>query len=469
MSRLVVVSNRVALPREVRAGGLAVAMDAALRETGGLWFGWSGRAVDGEPGPVQIQTDGPVTYATVDLAKADYDAYYNGFANRTLWPLLHYRPDLVDYRRDTYRAYQRVNRWFARSLAPLIKDDDLVWVHDYHLIPLAAVLREEGVTARLGFFLHTPLPTPDLVSVLPGHRALMDALTEYDLVGFHTASYRQAFTDYLRDFADAQLLDEGVAVTSSGHGVKTTVLPIGIDTDGIASLAARASSQPSVRRLAESLQGRWLVVGVDRLDYSKGLAERFRAFGRLLERYPEHRRDVSMLQVATATRGEVPEYRAIRAELERYSGAVNGRFAEADWVPLRYVNRTYPHTTLTGFYRIAQIGLVTPLRDGMNLVAKEYVAAQDPEGPGVLILSTFAGAARELGSALIVNPYDVEGVADALHRAVTMPLKERKRRWSEMMQVLHDWTIDDWRTTFVETLAATRRQTRRKSSRSQAV
>jgi trehalose 6-phosphate synthase len=175
-----------------------------------------------------------------------------------------------------------------------------------------------------------------------------------------------------------------------------------------------------------------------------------------------------MLQVATATRGEVPEYRAIRAELERYSGAVNGRFAEADWVPLRYVNRTYPHTTLTGFYRIAQIGLVTPLRDGMNLVAKEYVAAQDPEGPGVLILSTFAGAARELGSALIVNPYDIEGVADALHRAITMPLKERKRRWSDQMQVLRDWTIDDWRAAFLQMLGETRKQPGRRSARRKA-
>ncbi|HVQ88700.1 MAG TPA: alpha,alpha-trehalose-phosphate synthase (UDP-forming) [Actinomycetes bacterium] len=455
MSRLIVVSNRVALPKETRAGGLAAAMHSALSENGGIWFGWSGRAVE-SPGPPKEQTDGEITYVTIDLTRAEYDAYYNGFANRTLWPLLHYRLDMVDYRRDTYRVYQRVNRHFARTLAPMIRDDDLIWVHDYHLIPLAALLREEGVTARIGFFLHTPLPPPDLISALPGHRPLMDALTEYDLVGFQTATDRQAFTDYMRDVAGATVSYDDIVTTPSGAQAHAVSLPISIDHDLVAAQAVRAHNQVTVRRLRDSLLGRWLVIGVDRLDYSKGLNDRFLAFGRFLERHPEHRRQAALLQIAPTSRGEVPEYRLIRGELERQSGAVNGRFAEADWVPIRYVNRTYPQSTLAGFYRSARVGLVTPLRDGMNLVAKEYVAAQDPEDPGVLVLSSFAGASHELSSALIVNPYDVEGVAEAIHRATTMTLPERRRRWRELDAVLREWTISDWREAYLAMLANTR-------------
>lgn len=459
MGKLIVASNRVALPRETRAGGLAAALLGALREDGGVWFGWSGKVAD-ESGEIHHAVEDGITYVTVDLSRRDFDAYYNGFANRTLWPLLHYRLDLVDYRRDTYRAYQRVNRIFARALAPLIDDDDLVWVHDYHLIPLAALLREEGVTARIGFFLHTPLPPPDLMNALPGHRALMDALTEYDLVGFQTGGDRQSFTDYMRDVAGARVSFEDVVATDSGQRVVAAALPVSIDPALVAGQAARANTQSTVRRLRDSLLGRWLVIGVDRLDYSKGLTDRFVSFSRFMERYPQHRRHVAMLQVAPATRGEVPEYQQIRDELERHAGAVNGRFAEADWVPLRYVNRTYPQSTLAGFYRLAHVGLVTPLRDGLNLVAKEYIAAQDPQDPGVLVLSTFAGAARELEDALLVNPHDHEGVAEALNRALTMRPAERRRRWSSLRGVLDSWTIVDWRTEFLARLADSRRLTR---------
>lgn len=455
MGRLIVASNRVAMPRETRAGGLAAALLGALSEGGGIWFGWSGKVAE-TPGVVHRELHEGITYVTVDLSRRDYEAYYNGFANRTLWPLLHYRLDLVDYRRDTYRAYQRVNRIFARALAPMIEDDDLVWVHDYHLIPLAALLREEGVTARIGFYLHTPLPPPDLMNALPGHRALMDALTEYDLVGFQTDGDRQSFTDYMRDVAGARVSFEDVVTTDSGQRTHTVALPVSIDPEHVATQAVRASSQHTVRRLADSLLGHWLIIGVDRLDYSKGLSDRFVSFSRFLERYPQHRRHVAMLQVAPASRGEVPEYRRIRDELERNAGAVNGRFAEADWVPLRYVNRTYPQSTLAGFYRLAQVGLVTPLRDGLNLVAKEYVAAQDPQDPGVLVLSTFAGAARELDDALLVNPHDHEGVAEALNRALTMRPAERRRRWNSLRQVLDGWTILDWREAYLTLLEDSR-------------
>jgi trehalose 6-phosphate synthase len=430
-------------------------MHAALSENGGIWFGWSGKVVD-DPGPPREQQEGAIKYVTIDLARPDYEAYYNGFANRTLWPLLHYRLDLVDYRRDTYRGYQKVNRSFARWLAPMIKDDDLVWVQDYHLMPLAALLREEGVRARIGFFLHTPLPPPDLILALPGHRALMEALTDYDLAGFQTESDRQSCIDYLRNTAGASVTYDDYVTMPSGTRTLVKCIPISIDRDLVSQQAMRASQQVTVRRLRDSMMGRSLVIGVDRLDYSKGINDRFTAFGRFLERHAEHRRQTVYLQVAPTSRGEVPEYRQIRAELERQSGAVNGRFSEADWVPLRYVNRTYTQGTLAGFYRTARVGLVTPLRDGMNLVAKEYVAAQDAEDPGVLILSTFAGAAQELESAVMVNPYDTDGVAEAIHRSITMTLPERQRRWRELDEVVRNWTIAHWRESYLDLLAGTR-------------
>jgi trehalose 6-phosphate synthase len=430
-------------------------MQSALQENGGIWFGWSGKVSD-PPGPPTELTEGGITYVTVDLPRSEFDAYYNGFANRTLWPLLHYRLDLVDYRRDTYRGYQRVNRTFARLLAPMIRDDDLVWVQDYHLMPLAALLREEGVTARIGFFLHTPLPPPDLIVALPGHRALMEALTDFDLVGFQTEGDRQSCIDYLRDLAGGSTTYDDYVTMPSGTRTLVRAIPISIDRDLVSQQAVRAAQQVTVRRLRDSLLGKWLIIGVDRLDYSKGLHDRFVAFGRFLDRHAEHRKQAVMLQIAPTSRGEVPEYRAIRADLERQSGAVNGRFSDADWVPLRYVNRTYTQGTLAGFYRAARVGLVTPLRDGMNLVAKEYVAAQDPDDPGVLILSSFAGAARELESAIIVNPYDIDGVAEAVHRAITMTLPERRRRWHELDEVLRKWTIADWREAYLTALAGTR-------------
>src|SRR3954464_6798664 len=262
VSRLIVVSNRVALPRETRAGGLAAAMQSALQENGGIWFGWSGKVSD-PPGPPTELTEGGITYVTVDLPRSEFDAYYNGFANRTLWPLLHYRLDLVDYRRDTYRGYQRVNRTFARLLAPMIRDDDLVWVQDYHLMPLAALLREEGVTARIGFFLHTPLPPPDLIVALPGHRALMEALTDFDLVGFQTEGDRQSCIDYLRDLAGGSTTYDDYVTMPSGTRTLVRAIPISIDRDLVSQQAVRAAQQVTVRRLRDSLLGKWLIIGVD--------------------------------------------------------------------------------------------------------------------------------------------------------------------------------------------------------------
>jgi len=450
---LVMVSNRVALPEELRAGGLAIALKAAIEEAGGLWFGWSGRVAE-KSGELHDQQAGNVRYVTVDLSPRDRDDYYNGFANRTLWPLLHFRMDLVDYSRETYAGYLRVNALFAEKLAPLLNDDDTVWIHDYHLIPLAHLLRERGIRSKLGFFLHVPMPSSDLLAALPDHRRLFENLSAYDLVGFQTERDLERFQDYVRLFGRGSVVEHGVLETSGGHRLRAGAFPISIDTAHISQQAAAAYSKASFKRLAASLSGRSLAIGVDRLDYSKGLPERFRAFERYLERHAGQRGKMTYLQIAPVTRGEVPEYRALREELERLAGHINGGHADADWTPMRYVNRNYPHATLTGFYRLARVALVTPLRDGMNLVAKEFIAAQDGNDPGVLVLSSFAGAARELTQALLVNPYDLDGVADAIATAMAMPLEERRERWRAMMDRLLQHDITAWRQHFLATLRA---------------
>ncbi|MBZ4038499.1 alpha,alpha-trehalose-phosphate synthase (UDP-forming) [Novilysobacter selenitireducens] len=454
MSRLVIVSNRVALPDRTSSGGLAVALQAALEETGGLWFGWSGRIDEETSGNVSEQQAGDIQYVTVDLSRRDHDDYYNGFANRTLWPLLHFRVDLVDYSRETYQAYRRVNALFADTLAPLLRDDDLVWIHDYHLIPLAQLLRQRGIRCRLGFFLHVPMPSSDLLAALPDHNRLFEGLSSYDLIGFQTERDLERFQDYVRLFGRGEVIESGVLATAKGHRLRAGAFPISIDTARIAEQAANAVGKASVKRLADSLSGRLLAIGVDRLDYSKGLPERFRAFGCYLGRHWEQLGRLTFLQIAPVSRGEVAEYQALREQLERLTGHINGEHAQPDWTPMRYVNRNFPHASLTGFYRLARVGLVTPLRDGMNLVAKEFVAAQDPSDPGVLVLSSFAGAARELDGALLVNPYDLDGVADAIAAAVEMPMEERRERWSSMMARLRTHDITAWRRGYIEALKA---------------
>jgi len=453
VSRLVVVSNRVALPGENRAGGLAVGLDAALGAHGGLWFGWSGKVVREDGGRLHEQVEGDVRYVTMDLDRRDHDDYYNGFANRTLWPLLHSRLDLVDYARETREGYRRVNALFADRLAPLLRDDDIVWIHDYHLIPLAALLRERGIGCRIGFFLHVPMPSADLVSALPDHARLFGTLYAYDLLGFQTARDADRFRTYARIYGQASPADGGAVALPNGRTVQVGAFPIGIDAQRIATQATAAVGKPAVRALRDSLSGRQLAIGVDRLDYSKGLPERFRAFGRYLERHPGERGRLTLLQIAPVSRGEVAEYRHLRDQLEGIAGHINGTHAEPDWTPLRYVNRNFAHATLTGFYRAARVGLVTPLRDGMNLVAKEYVAAQDPEDPGALVLSMLAGAAIELEGALLVNPYDLDGVADAIARASSMPLAERRERWRSMMRPIAGNDIHAWCRQFLDRLA----------------
>jgi len=453
LAKLVIVSNRVILPRErsARAGGLALGVGYALRRYGGLWFGWSGEVTEETSTTPQIVSSGNVTYATIDLGRTDYAQYYSGFSNSTLWPLFHYRLGILEFRREDFAGYLRVNKTLAQGLAPLVKGDDLIWVHDYHLIPFGNKLRKLGLENRIGFFFHTPFSAASVLELLPCHETLVEALCAYDLIGFQTDQDLRAFQYYIVNKAGGEILQDG-GFTAFGRRSRAAVFPIGIDTNRFARMAASAGHSPEAERLRESLAGRELIIGVDRLDHSKGLPNRLAAFERLLAHWPEHRAKVTLLQIAPRSRTDVPQYRALGQVLEQTAGRINSTYAEFDWAPIRYLNKTLSQKTLAGFYRVSQIGLVTPLRDGMNLVAKEYVAAQDAEDPGVLILSRFAGAARELDGAVIVNPFDIDQITEALHQGLVMPLAERCERWESMMSALRERTIRTWCESFIACL-----------------
>jgi trehalose 6-phosphate synthase len=450
VSRLIVISNRVSAGGGAQ-GGLAVALSAALREMGGIWFGWSGEVTEEFSGHINFQRVDGVTTATVDLEEQDVEEYYDGYANRTLWPLFHYRIDLAEYERGFAGGYQRANERFAETVAPLIEPDDLVWVQDYHMFPLGAELRKRGVRNRIGFFLHIPWPPRRLLMTLPEAPELVAALLEYDVIGFHTREWLEAFCDYARDELGGSVDDAGL-LTLGKRKVQLVACPIGIEAEEFAEVATQDLARETCERVTQSAVGRALIVGVDRLDYSKGLEERFLGYERFLSEYPEERKEVVLLQIAPPSRGSVESYQRIRNTLEGLAGRINGAHAALDWVPIRYVNQGYPREMLAGVYRASRIGLVTPLRDGMNLVAKEYVAAQDPEDPGVLILSRFAGAAEQMTEALLINPHSAEEMADAIRRALRMPREERVRRWRALMDGVLAQDVFWWGRTFTEVL-----------------
>ena len=450
MSRLVVVSNRVPSPHsESRGteGGLAIAIRDALEENGGIWFGWSGNITKTPPdGPGLVEV-GKTTYATVDLSEQDYNEYYSGYANSVLWPLFHYRLDLTDFSRRDMAGYMNVNAAFANQLRSLLREDDVIWVHDYHFIPLCGYLRRAGCRNKIGFFLHIPWPPEELLLTLPNHESLVRELCTYDLIGFQTERDLSAFLGYVRKETNGKVRANGV-VRALGQKTLTGVFPISIDTAKVSEIAAKVDGKPRKEGASKAR----IVIGVDRLDYTKGLLERLEAFRHLLDTHKECRGNVVFVQIAPPSRTDLHSYQLISQQVESAVGHINGSYADFDWSPVRYLNRGFKRQTLLGFLRLSQVGLVTPLRDGMNLVAKEYVAAQSPEDPGVLVLSRFAGAAQELSSAILVNPYDVEGVSNALARALTMPLDERRERWEVMMKRLRQFDIVTWRESYLQTL-----------------
>jgi trehalose 6-phosphate synthase len=456
---VVVVSNRVARakPDEPLAGGLAAALLPMVRDSGAIWVGSSG--VTGDAAQTRdfakIEALGKGALATVDMPARHYRGYYEGFANSALWPALHSRPDLIRVAEDDYTSYREINAFMARALLRFNSPEAAFWIQDYHFLTLGAELRRLEVNRPIGFFLHTPWADRRAFAAVPHHAELAEAMLAYDLIGFQTVEDRRNFEDYLQSELALSIVDGTVA--SQWGLTQLATFPIGIDVDEFSARAAKAVNRPEVKRLRDSLQGTKLVLGVDRLDYSKGIANRMRAFDRMLDLEPALKREVSLLQVAVPSRGNIKAYRELKTELAALVGEINGRQSEVDWTPIRYLNKAFSQLMLAGFYRVAAVGLVTPLNDGMNLVAKEYVAAQNPFDPGVLVLSSFAGAAKELDAALIVNPHDIDGIARHIAIGLTMSVDERRERWQSMVRKLKAASVQNWFADFLHTLADVRR------------
>ena len=445
MGRLVCVSNR--LPGENASGGLVVALHGALKRSGGVWVGFSGTETE-DPSDHLTQLQGAdFERMAFDLTPEEYHDYYLGFSNSVLWPIFHGRSDLSDIQRGYLDTYRAVNAKIARQLAEVLEPGDRIWVQDFHLLPLAAELRGLGVTSPIGLFLHIPFPGPAEMSALPNAGEVLEWLAQFDLVGLQAERDVFNFLESSRQLGEIEQGTDG-EVRLDGHRTRIQAFPIGIDTEDFIAAAEAASPEDRLR----SLTGAELMIGVDRLDYSKGIPQRFRAFQTLLEEHPELHKRIAFLQIAPPTREEVEAYQAIREETEHLAGRINGQFATINWTPIRYIHRPIPREKLAGLYRQARIGLVTPLADGMNLVAKEFVAAQDPGDPGVLILSRFAGAAERMQDALIINPHDSWETAEAMAKALDMPLRERQDRHARLLEVVKREDVHWWSAQFLDAL-----------------
>ena len=448
---LVVVSNR--LPslgggRGREVGGLVSALLPALRRHHGMWLGWSGQERD--PGLVLSRDDTDVpARAQFDYPPGWREAFYVGFCNRALWPLLHGFPTRVHYVDEEWQRYTEANAAYARMVGEVGTPDATIWVHDYQLLLVGRELRRRDHAGRLGLFVHVPFPPRDLFETLPWAAELLEGILDFDLIGFQTRRWADNFLACVRGLLD-RTIEDGV-VRGGGRRARVGGFPIGIDP-GAFVRGAGEPDVPDVVRLRETLRDRKLVLGVDRLDYSKGIPERLEAFARMLELHPELRRRTSLIQISVPSRSDVPEYAELRHRVENLVGRINGLYGEADWVPVRYLYRSYDHRVLAQLYRAADVALVTPLRDGMNLVAKEYVASQDDADPGVLLLSKFAGASEDMTAAVLTNPYHREGLAADLARALEMPLAERIERQRQLREVVDRTAATDWAERFLDAL-----------------
>ncbi len=456
--RLIVASNRLPAPpsnpsnpandRGREVGGLVSALLPALAENSGIWLGWSG--LEREPGlRLRIEPSGEheaITRAQFDYPPTWRQRFYAGFCNQSLWPLLHGFFTRVRYVDDEWVCYGEANRAYAEKLLEAGGPTAEIFVQDFHLMLVARELRKLGHVGRLGFYLHVPFPPLDVFETMPWAAEVLAALLEYDRIGLQCQRWAENFTATVRGLLGTE--------AEARARARLCVIGVGIDPDRFAESAVADPINGDLGQFEAMLAGRKLILGVDRLDYSKGIPARLEAFARMLERFPEWRSKVSFVQVSVPTRSEVPEYAELRSRVESLVGRINGTFGEADWTPVRYLYRSYDQGTLARLYRHASVGLVTPLRDGMNLVAKEYVAAQDPADPGVLVLSKFCGAAEQMTLALLTNPYHTDGVAADLDTALRMPLEERVARNDSLRVSVWKQTASWWTRTFLETLRA---------------
>jgi trehalose 6-phosphate synthase len=469
--RLVIVSNRLPIVLDQDAdgcwrvkpgsGGLVTAMAPVLKNRGGLWIGWPGteekEGMDLDGLLREAVKDAGYTFKPVSLTAGELDGFYYGFANEILWPLFHDLQTRCNFNPGYWGVYRKVNRKFAEVIYHNASEDDHIWVHDYHLITVGRELRVLGVTSEIGYFLHIPFPPLDLFLKLPWRYQILEALLAYDLVGFQTQRDKRNFTQCVRAmFKHVSVKGKGRVVTAEvdQREVRIGSFPISIDFDEFAGKAGSAAVNRRVAEIKANLgadsNSRTLLLGVDRLDYTKGIPERLAAFGNALERFPQLREKISLVQIVVPSRVEVPKYRDLKLEIDRMVSDINGKFAQTHWVPIHYIFRSVDRTELVSLYRAADIALITPLKDGMNLVAKEYCACNITED-GVLIMSEFAGAAAQLHpEAILVNPYDVEEVAGSIAGACDMPLPERRRRMRVLRRKIQKSDIYRWVDSFME-------------------
>nr|WP_255561769.1 trehalose-6-phosphate synthase [Pseudohoeflea sp. DP4N28-3] len=442
---MVIISNRApSVDGASDSGGLVVALKDALSKRGGLWIGSAPAASEDPSQSIIMHERSDFDIGLFELEPQLQRDFYLGYSNSVLWPAFHGRLDLIDVQPDYIRAYREVSKRVARMVAKVIGDDDVIWIHDYQLIPLAHELKKAGLTNRIGFFLHIPLPDLQTFRAIPEWKDIAGWLASYDVIGFQAKRDVAHLIDIFRHTLNGELRFNG-NMSIDGKEISLGCFPISIDVQGFAAMAAETSRKvepPALPRL----------IGVDRLDYSKGLPQRLAGYEHFLESNPGYHCKVSLLQIAPPSRDDVEAYKEIRAELEAITGRINGRFGTVDWVPLHYIHRSLPRNELAALYRYSRLALVTPLFDGMNLVAKEYVAAQDSADPGVLLLSQFAGAAEEMKEALIINPHDPQGLAKAIRRGLEMPLEERRERHEALYKRLADNDVSKWSETFIKQL-----------------
>lgn len=454
-NRLVVVSNRGACTlTDISEGscakpsvsGLVSAVDPIIRKEGGSWIAWGGRVSDeretGVSLPLHGQTDSYI-FQEVLLTKEEVDAYYLGFSNRCLWPLLHGFLEKAEFRAGDWEAYWRVNNKYARVLLQRSEYDDLIWVQDFHLALLPEMVRRRRPMARISLFWHVPFPPCEVFAVMPWARQILRGLLSCDFIGFHTAGYVDNFLRSVQELLGADVNFRTGTVSASGRRIKAAAVPIGVDWGEYERAADSSAVQEQAARIRQAVGGKYLLLGIDRLDYTKGIPERLLALEWVLENYPEYRDKINYIQIATPSRTEVPAYQELRRKVEELTGRINGRFNENYHVPVRHINRSFTKEEIIAHYLAADLALVTPLKDGLNLVAKEYVAAK-ANGEGVLLLSAFAGAAEQLKDALIANPYCPEYLGRQIAAGLQMPLPEKQRRLAALKAVVREQDVYWW-------------------------
>lgn len=458
--RLVVVSNRLPVMIENRdgawtvragAGGLVTALAPLLNRVGGVWIGWPGAGGADESQVAQLldQHSHDVGYdlKPVPMSQVQVEGFYQGYCNEIIWPLFHDLPSRCNFVPDYWQNYLAVEQTFADVVVRDLKPNDFIWVQDYHLLGLGRRLRERGVTNRIGFFLHVPFPPPEIFRRLPWRTEILEGLLYNDIVGFQTPRDLENFLDCTRRLLpDVRRRKQNGVVRCIHDGRSTAfgVFPIGIDYLHFSADAASEDIARRVRKLRHDISGQQIVLGLDRLDYTKGVPERLRAFHLALQRYPELHRKVSLMQIVVPSRQSVPEYQELKARIEQMVAQINGEFTQPGWIPIHYVYRSFDRAELLTHYRAADVALVTPLKDGMNLVAKEYCACQT-DGNGVLILSEFAGAAIQFDdAAILVNPHDIDSVAAAIRAGVLRTPADRRRAMRRLRNVVRKQDVFWW-------------------------